>query len=458
MARLASRPGLSRSATLVCALVLVLGSSAATAACESSSDVGSDGGAPPVATADAASTDDASSAEDAALDATADTNASRSLRVSSETRGVTRGTDRAFGTELAQRCPESSLLVGLEVVEANDPTLLCAQVAPDGSLGAEVRISSGSGVSGEPTMLHCPAGEVAVRLTGAYDDRVFTGIGLRCQKPLELVDGGRVGAGNPSTPASFGASSPTPFDDPCPNGSALSGLAYFAYAGFGTGNPAGFGTATPLCRRLVKDKSPSGIVLEVSRPFGLGPMTKAAPVKLVSSANTPTTPPTSTLDCPDGSVVTGIDGGSSFRSGPTTIAEVQLVCRPLDPAALLGAESAKGRGVSNALVARCLEGQGVRSLAFTVRTTNLGAISIDTPEFGSPTCALPDAVDVAEPELALPAVFPQGRAIKDLTFTLKVACPAGSLLTGVDQWITPNDDGTPSSLHHLAPHCRAVTR
>lgn len=454
MARLASPSGLSR---LLGALVLMLGSSAASAACESSSQIASDGGALPIATSDSSSSD-ASPAEAAALDATTDGSATRALRVSSETRGVTRGTGRAFGTELALRCPEGTLLVGIEVIEANDPSLLCAPIGSDGTLGAETRVSSGSGLSGEPTTLRCPAGEVAVRLTGAYDDRVFTGIGLRCQKPLELLDGGRVGAGNASTPASFGSSGPAAFDDPCPNGSALSGLAYFAYADFGTGNPAGFGTATPLCRRLLKDKSPSGITLDTSRPFGLGPMTKSAPVKLVSSANTPTSPPTSTLDCADGSVVTGVDGGSSFRSGPTTIAELQLSCRPLDPTAILGAESVKGRGVSNALVARCLEGQSVRSLAFTVRTINLGSTSIDTPEFGSPTCALPDAVDIAEPELALPAVFPQGRALEDLTFKLTVACPTGSLLTGVDQWITPNGDGTPSSLHHVAAHCRAVKR
>jgi len=305
--------------------------------------------------------------------------------------------------------------------------------------------------------VRCGPGEIATRLVGSFDSRNFTGLGLRCARPLDVIDGAPIGPGRPSTPALFGASAPNPFDDPCPNGAALSGLAYFAYADFSTGAPAGFGTATPLCRRILKDKSPSGLTLD-ARPFTLGPATREAPVKLVATAATPATPPTSTLDCPDGSVVTAVDGGASARSGPGAVAELQLTCRPLEPGATLGAETTKGRGVTNALVARCLEGQAVRALRFSVATQNLGAVTISYPEYGTPTCALPDAVDTPTPELGLPAVFPQAEPVADLDLTLSVTCGAGSVLTGVDLWVTPNDDGTPSSLHHVAAHCRPVRR
>lgn len=407
---------------------------------------------------DAASADDAATSplpRDASTDASRDGSLASGLRVSSETRGTTRGEARAFGFETPQRCPAGALVVGLELVVANDPTLLCAAVDAAGALGAETKVASGSTITGEATTLRCPAGEVAVRLTGAYDDRDFTGIGLRCSPPHDVVDGKAIGAGNASVPAFFGASTPNPFDDACPSGAALSGLAYFAYSD-GSGNPSGFGAATPLCRRVLETTSPSGLVLDSTKPFVLRAATTSAPVQLVSTADTPTTPPTSTLDCPDGSVVTGIDGGASPRSGPSAIAELQLTCRALAEDATLGAETTEGRGIADALVARCLEGHGVRAVRFEVLTLNVG-VPVDLPRYGELTCALPDAVDTATPEQALPAVFPQV-PIDELEPTLSFACPAGALLTGIDQWITPNDDGSPSTLHHVAPRCRKVER
>lgn len=427
------------------------------AACGSSTTNGdADAGVPPGS--DAAAPDDVATnpVSDGATDASRDGALASGLRVSSETRGKLRGEARAFGTETAQRCPEGSLVVGLELVVANDPTLVCAAVAADGTLGADVRVATGSGISGEPTTLRCPAGEVAVRLTGAYDNRDFTGVGLRCSAPRVVVDGLAIGAGNPSVPALFGVSTPNPFDDPCPAGAALSGLAYFGYSDI-SGNPAGFGSATPLCRRVLERKSPSGVLLESSRPFTLRTAVTSAPVKLVSTAGTPTTPPTSSLDCPDGSVVTGVDGGSSARGGPSPIAELQLTCRPLAANATLGAETTKGRGIGNALVGRCLEGHGVRAVRFQVLTLNAG-VPVDLPRYGIPTCALPDSVDTTTPEQALPAVFPQAVPADEIKPTLAFECPAGALLTGIDQWITPNDDGSPSTLHHVAPRCRKVER
>lgn len=442
--------GIFATIAVACALV-------ASPACSSSTATDGDGGT--TSPDGALPADDAATFADGATNdgATNDGGALASgLRVSSETRGTTRGTARAFGTETAQRCPAGSLVVGLEAIVANDVALLCAPVAADGSLGTEIRVASGSTLSGEPTTLRCPSGEVAVRLVGAYDGRDFTGIGLRCAKPGAVVDGGSAGAGNASVPALFGASTPNAFDDACPNGSALSGLAYFSYSD-GDGNPAGFGTATPLCRRVLEKKSPSGIPLEAGRPFALGAATTSPPVRLVSTASTPTGAPSSTLDCPSGSVVAAIDGGASMRGGPSAIAELQLVCRPLAADATLGTETAKGRGIANALVARCLEGHAIREVRFVVMTLNAG-IPVDLPRYGIPTCALPDAVDTTTPEQALPAVFPQAADPRDVTPTLTVACPAGKVLTGIDQWITNDDDGNPSTLHHVAAHCRPIAR
>ena len=366
----------------------------------------------------------------------------------------------------ALRCPAGSFLTGINIAHPDQQIpesaerlrLVCAPLDDQGILGANAVIENNINIPAELvfTTIACPAGQVATRILGSYDENVntahtFTSLGLACHEPGTFADGAPGGTSTPSEPSSFGSPSPMTFDDACPSGAGLAGLVLRHTVLFGTDQAAGFDALRGLCRDVLRDTVPGGGPWDPEKPFKLGPVVPEAPISLTSWP-LPSESTKQTRDCPDGSVVTSIDGGKTPIAGPTSLSDIQLTCRPLGTQAELGAPVDVG-GAMSPIKAPCLDGAAVQALHFTKAAASQPGLPDTSANVGA-DCTLP--IDTLTPATqSLPAWAP-GYEENSAEPWLTAACPEGAVLTGVDLWGPfPNGDG---ALGGVGARCRTVTR